>query len=195
MFKVCFHTMIALAVLAIAALTVSASDAAEAEVLKLLREDRPFHSIPPDLFEQLGWDLPDGGAQVKSLADAAPGSAFDPRKLETVPAAMLGYRAKWHEVRYEVYGLDWDIPGLLLTPNDPVPGLPTVAIIHGGSANWYEFFLDPLNGPRSGTISGPEGPRAPDHHPGQLQARRVAGAGGIAGQGSGLRAGPQHICR
>ncbi|MCZ6492309.1 MAG: hypothetical protein O7A06_17480 [Acidobacteria bacterium] len=150
MFKICFHTMIVLAVLAITALPIAASDAAEAEVLQLLREDRPFHSIPPDLFEQLGWDLPDDGAQVKSLADNAAGSAFDPRRLEALPADSLGYRAKWHEVKYEVYGLEWDIPGLLLTPNDPVPGLPTVAIINGGSANWYEFFLDPLNGPGLG---------------------------------------------
>ncbi len=143
-------------ILALVALTASASharaanDAAEAEVLKLLKENRGFHAISENLFEQLGWDLPDGGAQVKSLADAAPGGAFDPRKLETLAADRLGYRAKWHEVRYEVYGLEWDIPGLYLTPNDPLPGLPTIAIIHGGSANWYEFFLDPLNGPGLG---------------------------------------------
>ena len=150
MLKFCFHTAIAVAALALTALTTLASDAAEAEVLRLLRENRPFHTIPQDLFEQLGWDLPDGGAEVKSLADSAAGGAFDPRRLETLPADKLGYRANWHELRYEVYGLEWDIPGLLLTPNNPVPGLPTVAIIHGGSTNWYEFFLDPLNGPGLG---------------------------------------------
>ena len=50
-------------------------------------------------------------------------------------------------VRYRYYGLDWDITGLQLTPNAPEPGLPTLAIINGGSANWYEFFLDPRNEP------------------------------------------------
>ena len=143
-------------ILALVALTASAShvraanDAAEAEALKLLKENRGFHAISENLFEQLGWDLPVGGAQVKSLADAAHGGAFDPRKLETLAADRLGYRAKWHEIRYEVYELEWDIPGLYLTPNNPLPGLPTIAIIHGGSANWYEFFLDPLNGPGLG---------------------------------------------
>ena len=153
MFKILSTVM---TVLALVALTASmshvsaANDAAEAEVLKLLEENRAFHAVPEDVFEQLGWDLPDGGAQVKSLADAAPGGAFDPRKLEALAAERLGYQAKWHEVRYEVYGLEWDIPGLYLTPNNPLPGLPTIAIIHGGSANWYEFFLDPLNGPGLG---------------------------------------------
>ena len=119
--------------------------AAGDQVVRMLRTERPYHSVPPDLFEQLGWPLPDGGATVKALADAAPGGAFDPRKLETVPAGTLGYRAKWHEVRYKVYGLDWDIPALHLTPDNPIPGLPTIAIINGGSANFYEFFIDPLN--------------------------------------------------
>lgn len=119
-------------------------------VLEILRTDKPYHSVPPDLFEELGWPLPDGGATVKALADAAPGGAFDPRKLEGVPAETLGYRAKWHEVRYRVYGLDWDIPALQLTPVNPLPDMPTMAIINGGSANWYEFFLDPLNRPGLG---------------------------------------------
>lgn len=120
------------------------------EVVQMLREERPFHAVPPALFEKLGWDLPDGGAAVKKLADAAPGGAFDPRALEKIPDARLGYRAKWHEVRYKVYGLDWDISALQLTPVKPAPGLPTIAIINGGSANWYEFFLDPLNNPGLG---------------------------------------------
>jgi hypothetical protein len=106
--------------------------------------------VSPEQFEQLGWDLPDGGATVKALADAAPGGAFDPRKLEAVPAATLGYQAKWQVVRYKAYGLDWDITGLQLTPTRPIPSSPTLAIINGGSANWYEFFLDPLNRPGLG---------------------------------------------
>ena len=57
----------------------------------------------------------------------------------------MGYRATWHVVRYRYYGLDWDITGLKLTPDKPDPALPTIAIVHGGSANWYEFFIDPLN--------------------------------------------------
>lgn len=119
--------------------------AAEDDVVKLLQESRPFHAVPPALFDRLGWDLPDGGAAVKALADAAPGGAFDPRKMESIPETKLGYRAKWHEVRYKVYGIDWDIPGLHLTPAKPAANLPTMVIINGGSANWYEFFLDPLN--------------------------------------------------
>ena len=85
------------------------------------------------------------GRHVKALADAAPGGAFDPRGLESIRSADLGYRARWRVLRYTQYGLDWDITGLQLTPVNPEPGLPTLAIIHGGSANWYEFFVDPLN--------------------------------------------------
>jgi hypothetical protein len=116
----------------------------------MLKEERPYHAVPAELFEQLGWALPDGGSTVKALADAARGGAFDPRKLESASAETLGYRAKWHVVRYKVYGLDWDIPGLHLTPINPPRNLPTVAIINGGSANWYEFFIDPLNAPGLG---------------------------------------------
>jgi hypothetical protein len=124
--------------------------AAEDRVVEMLRENRPHHSVAPDLFEQLGFELPDGGASVKALADAAPGGAFDPRKLEALPEVKLGYRARWHVVRFKVYGLDWDISGLQLTPAHPIPNVPTLAIINGGSANWYEFFVDPLNRPGLG---------------------------------------------
>jgi hypothetical protein len=123
---------------------------AEDRVVEMLRENLPYHRVSPELFEQLGPDLPDAGAAVKALADAAPGGAFDPRKLETLPAAALGYRARWHVVRYKVYGLDWDISGLQLTPARPIPNMPTLAIVNGGSANWYEFFVDPLNRPGLG---------------------------------------------
>ena len=137
-------------VLAWAVLTLPANAASEEDLLKLYQENRPYAIVSPALFDQLGWDLPDGGATVKALADAAPGGAFDPRKLESLPAAKLGYRAKWHEARYKVYGLDWEIGGLLLTPNQPLPGLPTIAIINGGSANWYEFYVDLFNNPGLG---------------------------------------------
>jgi hypothetical protein len=111
----------------------------------LLSQDRSYTALPAQAFETLGWELPDGGLTVKAIADAAPGGAFDPRRLETARPADLGYSARWHVVRYRYYGLEWDISGLQLTPNTPEPGLPTLAIIHGGSANWYEFFVDPLN--------------------------------------------------
>ncbi|MBI4482544.1 MAG: alpha/beta fold hydrolase [Acidobacteria bacterium] len=149
MVKAYWQLWIALATFAPAAVA-QVSGPGEEQVLGLLRQESPYTSIPKDLFDQLGWDLPDGGAHVKSLADAAPGGAFDPRKLEALPADKLGYRAKWHEVRYPFYGLDWDIPGLHLAPNRPLPGAPTLVIIHGGSANWYEFFVDPLNRPGLG---------------------------------------------
>jgi pimeloyl-ACP methyl ester carboxylesterase len=118
-------------------------------VVELLSEPREYAVLPRDSFDALGWDLPDRGHTVKALADAAPGGAFDPKQLEK--ATALGYRAKWHELRCRYYGgLDWDITGLQLTPERPNPDAPTLAIIHGGSANWYEFFLDPLNGPGLG---------------------------------------------
>ena len=118
--------------------------------MALISTDAPFTLMPADLFERLGWELPDGGAGVKSLADAAPGSAFDPRALEALSPAQLGYRPSWHVIRYPYYGLEWEITGLLLTPVAAEPGLPTVAFINGGSANWYEFFVDPLNNPGLG---------------------------------------------
>jgi pimeloyl-ACP methyl ester carboxylesterase len=131
-----------------AALAVAFAVVAGPTVLELLSQDRPYAALPESAFEALGWPLPDGGRGIKAIADAAPGGAFDPRRLET--ASGLGYRAKWHELRYRYYGLDWDITGLQLTPDKPDPAVPTLAIIHGGSANWYEFFLDPLNGPGLG---------------------------------------------
>jgi hypothetical protein len=137
------------ALLAAAGIPRSAAQSdAEATVLELLREDRPYTVVPPDVVDRLGWDIPDGGKQVHALAEQAPGSAFDPRALEALKG--LGYRASWHVVRYKYYGLDWDITGLHLMPDRPLTGLPTVAYINGGSANWYEFFVDPLNNPAIG---------------------------------------------
>lgn len=123
---------------------------ANPQVTEPLSQDRAYAALPGQAFESLGWDLPDAGRTVKAIADAAPGGAFDPRQLTRARQADLGYRATWHVLRYARYGLDWDITGLQLTPNARQPGLPTLAIIHGGSANWYEFFLDPLNGPGLG---------------------------------------------
>jgi len=140
----------ALALMAGVVPALQAQGPGNAQVLRMLQQDQAYHAVSPELFEQLGWDLPDEGSRVKGLADATPGGALDPRKLESLPADQLGYQAKWHEVRYKLYGLDWDIPGLHLIPNDPLPGMPTLVIVHGGSANWYEFFLDPLNRPGLG---------------------------------------------
>jgi hypothetical protein len=122
----------------------------EEDILNMLAQERAYHTVTETQFEQLGWDLPDGGASVKALADAAPASAFDPRLLERLPSEKLGYRVMWHEFRYQVYGLDWDIPGLHLIPNNPLPGVPTLVIINGGASNWYEFFVDSLNRPGIG---------------------------------------------
>ncbi len=128
----------------------SQAPSAEDRVVALLADDAPYHLVSEELFEDLGWDLPDGGAAVTELANAAPGSAIDPRDLESISPKTLGYTARWHEVRFNTYGLDWDISGLQLTPRDPLPDLPTMVIINGGAANWYEFFVDPKNRPGLG---------------------------------------------
>jgi len=145
-----FSSLAALVALLLVLLPQVAGAQAEEELIRMFEQNRPYAQVSPDLFNQLGWDLPDGGATVKALADAAPGGAFDPRKLESLPADRLGYRAKWHEVRYNVYGIPWEIGGLHLAPNNPTPGLPTIAIINGGSANLYEFYVDLFNNPGLG---------------------------------------------
>src|SRR5712691_8385084 len=98
-------------------------DVTDQKISELLNQNRDYVKLPAELFGTIGWDLPDGGRAVKALADAAPGGAFDPKKLEALPPNNLGYRAQWHIVRYKFYGLDWDIAGLQLTPNKPEPGL------------------------------------------------------------------------
>lgn len=123
---------------------------AEDEIMKLLELEADYHVVSKEQFAGLGWDLPDGGETVKKLADAAPGGAFDPRALETIPADTLGYTARWREVRFRVYGLDWDIAGLHLVPHQTDVDLPTLVIINGGAANWYEFFIGPKNDPGLG---------------------------------------------
>ena len=120
---------------------------AERSLAALLREPRPYTMVPAGLFDVLGEELPDGGARVRQLADLTPGGALDPRALERLDPQTVGYRARWIEHRFEHYGLPWDITALRLDPVNPEPGLPTIALVHGGAANWYEFFLDPMNGP------------------------------------------------
>jgi hypothetical protein len=122
----------------------------EIEILDMLKIERPYHVVSSEQFERLGWNLPDGGQSVKNLANNATGYSLDPRLLEALPADQTGYHSKWHEVRYEAYGLDWDITGLHLIPQHPVENMPTLVIIHGGSSNWYEFYLDPFNNPGLG---------------------------------------------
>jgi len=122
-------------------------------IMDLLEKPEPFVTVSPELFQQLGKSLalPDAGRTVKELADKGPGGAFDPRDLERIAPATLGYRAKWAVVRYPYYGLDWDITGLRLESLGPnAKALPWIVIINGGSANWYEFFVDPLNRPGLG---------------------------------------------
>lgn len=117
-------------------------------VTDLLGMDQPYSLVSPDLFEGLGEDLalPDQGQEAKRLANHYPGGAFDPRDLERIPAERLGYRAKWTTVRYPYYGLDWDITGLKMESLHPDANrFPWIVIIHGGSANFYEFYITPLN--------------------------------------------------
>jgi len=130
--------------------TALAQSVAETKILEMLRDEKSYHVVSPENFEQLGWELPDGGQTVKVIADAAPGGTFDPRHLEKLSPDVIGYQARWHELRYEQYGLDWDITGLHLIPKQPVNDMPTLVIIHGGSSNWYEFFVDPFNEPGLG---------------------------------------------
>ncbi len=122
----------------------------ESEILEMLETSQPYHVVSESMFERLGWSLPDNGETVKKLADSAIQGTLDPRKLESIPASVTGYKSRWHRLRYDKYGLQWDITGLHLTPENSVKGLPTLVLIHGGSSNWYEFFLDPLNNPGIG---------------------------------------------
>jgi hypothetical protein len=121
------------------------SPAIEKKIHALLDQDKIFSSLPGDDFLALGagFELPDGGKNVTALALAAPGGAFDPRDLEKISAATLGYQAKWCVERFKVYNMDWDITGLRLTSNDPeAKNYPWLVIMNGGAANVYEFFVD-----------------------------------------------------
>jgi hypothetical protein len=113
-------------------------------------EEAVFVSVPEADFRTLGtaFELPDGGRHVTQLAEAAPGGAFDPRDLEAIPAAELGYEADWLVERYSRYNLDWDIAGLRLTSLDPeASNYPWIVVVNGGAANFYEFFVELKNQP------------------------------------------------
>jgi hypothetical protein len=137
------------------ALSLSVASAAaqntEQKIRSLLDDSRAvFVSLPEADFRAAGqgWTLPDGGRSATGLAQRAPGGAFDPRDLARIPAATLGYQADWFVERYRRYNLDWDITGLRLTSNDPqARTYPTVVIINGGAANFYEFYVDLKNRP------------------------------------------------
>ena len=125
----------------------------ESTVVESLTKSEPYTVVSEDLFKTLGKELvlPDEGKSIKELADRAPGGAFDPRDLEKIPRKTLGYKAKWVVVRYKYYGLDWDIQGLRLESLNPqARNLPWLVVMNGGSANFYEFFVDPLNHPGLG---------------------------------------------
>jgi hypothetical protein len=121
----------------------------EKKIFALLDDPKAVYvSLPTDDFMALGWELPDGGKSVTALALAAPGGAFDPRDLEKIPAATLGYEAKWIVERYKHYNLEWDITGLRLRSLDPeAKKYPWVVIMNGGAANVYEFYVDLKNRP------------------------------------------------
>ena len=122
-------------------------------LLDKLSESKDFVLASNKTLKSLGKELnlPDGGENVKQLANKAPGSAFDPRDLEKFSELKIGYKIKWAVERYNYYGFDWDITGLCLNSRNPDAGnLPFLVIINGGSANFYEFFLDPLNEPGLG---------------------------------------------
>ena len=123
----------------------------EQEIWKLLDDDKSVYvTLPEADFRALGegFDLPDGGKTVTDLAMAAPGGAFDPRDLEKIPPAKLGYKADWIVERYKHYNMDWDITGLRLTSlNADAKKYPWLIIMNGGAANFYEFFVDLKNRP------------------------------------------------
>ncbi|HRE04843.1 MAG TPA: hypothetical protein PKX00_04485 [Opitutaceae bacterium] len=117
----------------------------EKKIHALLDADKIYSSLPGEDFLALGegFVLPDVGKTVSALAQAAKGGAFDPRDLEKIPAATLGYEAKWCVERFKYYNLDWDITGLRLTSLDPeAKKYPWLVIMNGGAANVYEFFVD-----------------------------------------------------
>jgi hypothetical protein len=127
------------------------NEAVEKEIWSLLdMPDEPFVSLPAPEFMKLGegFDIPDGGASITELANAAPGGAFDPRDVEKIAPEKLGYKAEWVVERYKHYNMDWDITGLKLTSNNPTASkYPWFIIINGGAANVYEFYVDLKNRP------------------------------------------------
>ncbi|HLP26130.1 MAG TPA: hypothetical protein VK477_10655 [Acidobacteriota bacterium] len=134
--------------LALAA-TAVANDAVEKKIWQLLDDPKAVYvSLATPDFMSLGWTLPDGGQQVRALAAAAPGGAFDPRDVAKLDPQSLGYKADWIVERYRHYNLDWDITGLRLTSLDPeAKKYPWLVIMNGGAANVYEFYVDLKNRP------------------------------------------------
>jgi hypothetical protein len=129
----------------------AAAAALESKIWKLLDDSEAiFVSLPESDFRALGegFDLPDGGKAVTDLAMKAPGGAFDPRDLATIPPETLGYKADWIVERYQRYNLDWDIGALRLTSLGPdAEKYPWFIIMNGGAANVYEFYVDLKNQP------------------------------------------------
>jgi len=83
MFRTGLAMRVGIAILALGVRALMAQGTAEDQVIKLLAHDRPYHLVSPELFERLGWDLPDGGLTVKALADStggAPGPGRDLRR-------------------------------------------------------------------------------------------------------------------
>jgi len=119
-------------------------------IANILAKQQPYTVISEDLFLRLGDGivLPDEGQSVKQLSENAAGGAFDPRDLEEISGEKLGYKATWVPLRYEYYGLPWDITGLKLESlHSKASDIPWVVVINGGSANLYEFFVTPVNQP------------------------------------------------
>jgi pimeloyl-ACP methyl ester carboxylesterase len=113
----------------------------------------PYTTVSEIILEDLSkeLDLPDHGKRVRDMANQAPGGAFDPCDLRDIPSEQLGYEPQWTIFRYPFYGLDWETTGLrIVSRSSSAARLPWLVIIHGGSANFYEFFLDPLNAPGLG---------------------------------------------
>ena len=59
-FKV-YTTVISMTMLSIQAYATS-----EEEILEMRTQAQPFHAVTEVQFEQLGWELPDGGSNVKA---------------------------------------------------------------------------------------------------------------------------------
>ena len=135
---------------AVFATAATADPVLEKKIHALLDEDVLYASLAGADFLDLGgeFDLPDGGKAVTALAQAAPGGAFDPRALEKIAPATLGYEATWCVERFTHYNLEWDITGLRLTSLDPeAKKYPWLVIVNGGAANVYEFYVDLKNRP------------------------------------------------
>ena len=58
MHSFCFRAAAALALLALGVHVLRAQGPGEEQVIRMLQTDQPYHAVSPELFEQLGWDLP-----------------------------------------------------------------------------------------------------------------------------------------